>query len=105
MTSRKRYAKLTNGEDDMENPTNELYYAPENDGRFDANALYAALDEHRRYRGITWQQVAEEMGISPSTIMFMDSEVRLDVDEILAMVRWLGRHVESFTRGRTKIHF
>jgi transcriptional regulator with XRE-family HTH domain len=89
----------------MENPVSELYYAPQNDGKFDANALYVALDEHRRYRGITWQQVAEEMGISPSTIMFMFSEVRLDVDEILAMVRWLGRHVESFTRGRTKIHF
>jgi hypothetical protein len=37
--------------------------------------------------------------------MLMDSEVRLDVDEVLAMVRWLGRHVESFTRGITKVHF
>ena len=88
----------------MENPENEIYYGTKNDGKFDANALFDALDEHRRYRGITWQQVAKEMGISPSTIMFMDREVRLDVDEILAMVRWLGQHVESFTRGRTKVH-
>ena len=87
----------------MEN-ANELYYDPKNDGKFDPNALYQALDEHRRYRGITWQQVAEEMGVSHSTIMLLESEVGLGVDEVLAMVRWLGRHVESFTRGKTKIH-
>jgi DNA-binding XRE family transcriptional regulator len=88
----------------MENSKNELYYAPQNDGKFDPNALYAATDEYRRYRGITWQEVANEIGIGPSTIMSIDREVKLDIYEILAMVRWLGRHVESFTRGRTKMH-
>jgi len=37
----------------IENTMNVSYCDPKNDERFDPNALYAALDEHRRYPEIT----------------------------------------------------
>jgi len=68
-------------------------------GRFDAQALYQVLDTQRASRGMTWRQVAEEVGVSASTLTRTKQGGRLEVDGMLAMVRWLGRTVESFTRG------
>jgi DNA-binding phage protein len=68
-------------------------------GRFDAQALYAALDAQRCERGMSWRQVALEAGVSASTLTRTKQGGRLEVDGMLAMVRWLGRTVESFTRG------
>ena len=71
----------------------------EDRGRFDARALYAALDSQRCLRGMSWRQVALEVGVSTSTLTRTKQGGRLEVDGMLAMVRWLGRTVESFTRG------
>jgi DNA-binding phage protein len=83
----------------------EFLYKPEtvtsspndNSWRFDARALYAALDAERRARGMSWQQVAEETGVSATTLTRTKQGGRLEVDGTLAMVRWLGRTMESFT--------
>ncbi len=40
-------------------------------GQFDAEAFYAALDSQRQSRRMTWKQVAEESGISASTLTRM----------------------------------
>ncbi|MBZ5633196.1 MAG: hypothetical protein LAO55_08705 [Acidobacteriia bacterium] len=69
------------------------------EGRFDAQALYDALDSQRSARGMSWRQVALEVGVSVSTLTRTKQGGRLEVDGMLAMVRWLGRTVESFTRG------
>jgi len=66
--------------------------------RFDAKALYAALDEQRRARGLTWADVARETGVAASTLKRTQDGGRLELDGALAMVTWLGRTVESFTR-------
>ncbi len=71
-------------------------------GRFDARALYIALDAQRRTRGMSWRQVASETGVSASTLTRTKLGGRLEVDGMLAMVRWLGRTVESFTRAATR---
>ena len=70
-------------------------------GRFDSQALYAALDAQRRSRSMSWRQVALEVGVSVATLTRTRQGGRLEVDGMLAMVRWLGRTVESFTRGAT----
>jgi len=70
-----------------------------NAGRFDGEALYAALDSQRCSRGMSWRQVALEVGVSVSTLTHTKQGGRLEVDGMLAMVRWLGRTVESFTRA------
>ena len=66
--------------------------------RFDAKALYEALDAQRVARGLSWKQVAEETGVSVATLTRTRLGGRLEVDGTLAMVTWLDRTIESFTR-------
>jgi len=72
---------------------------PESPGRFNAVALYDALDALRRSRGLSWSQVAKEVGVSVSTLTRTKLGGRMEVDGMLAMVRWVGRTAESFTLG------
>ena len=66
--------------------------------RFDSQALYEALDAQRQRRGITWKQVALEIGVAEATIKRARQGGRMEVDGMLAMVYWLGVPVETFTR-------
>jgi hypothetical protein len=68
-------------------------------GRFNAQALFAALDAQRVRLEMTWKQVAVETGVSVSTLTGTKRGGRLEVDGTLAMVRWLGRTIESFVDG------
>ncbi len=64
--------------------------------RFDAAALYDALNARREALAMTWTQVAAATGVSVSTLRGTQRGGRLEVDGVLAMVGWLGRSVESF---------
>lgn len=64
--------------------------------RFDAVALYRALDAKRTARGLTWAQVAAETGVSVTTLRGTQRGGRLEVDGMLAMVAWVGLPVEAF---------
>jgi hypothetical protein len=66
--------------------------------RFDARALYVALDQQRLAREMSWEQVAAAIGVSAATIARTRDGGRLEVDGMLAMVSWLGVPVETFTR-------
>ena len=68
--------------------------------RFDAQALYQALDARRVERGLTWKQVAAEIGVAEGTIKRTREGGRMEVDGMLAMVNWLGVPVETFCRNR-----
>jgi transcriptional regulator with XRE-family HTH domain len=70
--------------------------------RFDARALYSALDKQRETRGLTWAQVARAIGVSTSTITRTKSGGRLEVDGMLAMIGWLDRPVEDFVRRTSR---
>ena len=61
-------------------------------------AWYQALDRQRRERGRSWRQVAAEIGVSATTVSRTRAGTRLEVDGMLALVRWLGVPVETFTR-------
>jgi len=62
----------------------------------DASRLYAALDETRRSRGLQWRQVAQEAGISASTLTRMAQGKRPDVDGLAALVKWSGLDANAF---------
>ena len=70
--------------------------------RFDSKQLYEALNEKKTVLGISWQQMADEIGVSASTLTYTKKGGRMEVDGMLAMVRWLGRSVESFTKTTNK---
>lgn len=80
-------------------PDKMVAMADKSAGRFNAAALYAALDARRRERGMSWAEVAREIGVSASTLTRTRLGGRMEVDGMLAMVRWLGRTAESFTFG------
>ena len=75
-----------------------LILAPTTMPRFDSRALYHALDKQRTERGMTWEQVAREIGVASSTIRRTARGGRMEVDGMLAMVRWLNVPVETFVR-------
>ncbi|MEM7077351.1 MAG: helix-turn-helix domain-containing protein [Pseudomonadota bacterium] len=66
--------------------------------RFDARALYLALDERRKTYGMTWKEVAAQTGVSAATIARTRHGGRMEVDGMLALVGWLDVPVETFVR-------
>lgn len=66
--------------------------------RFDARALFDAIDKQRTARSMTWQQVADAIGVNATTIRRTKEGGRLEVDGMLAMVGWLDSPVERFVR-------
>jgi hypothetical protein len=66
--------------------------------RFDAAALFAALEVACQERGVSWSQLASETGVSIATIKRARAGGRMEVDGVLALTGWLGRKVEEFTR-------
>jgi transcriptional regulator with XRE-family HTH domain len=59
--------------------------------------LYAALDGARRERGLSWRQLAMEVGCSPSTMTRMANGHRPDVDAFVALTGWLRMPAERFS--------
>lgn len=65
----------------------------------DVPRLYAALDQVREQRGLSWRQVAAQLGISPSTFSRMSEGMKPSADAFVALASWLGRPAETFTVG------
>ena len=66
---------------------------------FDGDAFYAALDGERQARQCTWRRVAEESGISASTLTRIAQGKRPDVDSLAALSVWSGLDVNRFVRS------
>jgi transcriptional regulator with XRE-family HTH domain len=69
-------------------------------GWFDAGAFYEALDSVRQARELNWKQVAEESGISASTLTRMAQGKRPDVDGLAALVTWSGLATDDYVRSQ-----
>lgn len=66
------------------------------EGRMDARRLYDALDAQRGARGLSWRQLAEQAGVSPSLLSRMGNGQRPDLDGFIALVQWLNAPAEEF---------
>jgi transcriptional regulator with XRE-family HTH domain len=64
----------------------------------DVKSLHAALDAARVERGLSWRQLAKEIGISASTISRMANGLKPDVTAFAAMTTWLRMPAETFYR-------
>lgn len=78
--------------------SSEVREAPAREGAFDSDAFFSALDGVRIARGKNWKQLANEAGISPSTLTRMAQGKRPDVDSLAALGRWSGLTIDSFVR-------
>ena len=66
--------------------------------RFDARALYDAMETQRAALWMSGGEVAVGIGVSEATIRRTRSGGRMEVDGMLAMVGRLGVPVERFVR-------
>lgn len=62
----------------------------------DVRALHAALDAARGEKGLSWRQLAKEIGVSASTISRMANGLKPDVTAFAAMTTWLRMPAEAF---------
>ncbi len=67
-------------------------------GSFDAEAFYAALNQTRETRKLNWKQVADQAGVSASTLTRMSQGKRPDVDGLAALTAWSGLLVDDYVR-------
>jgi transcriptional regulator with XRE-family HTH domain len=64
--------------------------------KIDVRGLYAALDAERTARGLSWRQLAKEIGVSPSLLSRLSNDQRPDADGFATLVRWLNMPAEEF---------
>ncbi|MEK6312321.1 MAG: helix-turn-helix domain-containing protein [Curtobacterium sp.] len=67
--------------------------------RVDVRALHSALNKAREGRGLSWRQLAKDVGVSASTISRMANGLKPDVTAFAAMTRWLKMPAEAFYVG------
>lgn len=65
----------------------------------DVRLLHSALDKARESQGLSWRQLAKEIGVSASTISRMANNLKPDVTAFAAMTTWLKMPAESFYVG------
>src|SRR5262245_33408786 len=67
-------------------------------GDFDVLALWKAVDEQRRERGMSWHGVTQALGwMAQDTIARMGERGTATCNHVLPMIQWVGRTPESFT--------
>jgi hypothetical protein len=67
--------------------------------RFDTGKLYSNLDARRIEKGMTWKQVAEEIGgFTAAMLTRLSKGGRIGFPQVMRVTRWLGRPAADFTR-------
>jgi len=68
--------------------------------RFDVPSIYARLDARRTACGLTWDQVAAEIGglYSAASLRNMRNQQRTAFPHVMRLARWLGCPAAAFTR-------
>lgn len=72
---------------------------------FRGGAFYQALDNARASRQLNWKQVAEQSGVSASTLTRMAQGKRPDVDSLTALIRWAGLSADTFVREPSEMAY
>jgi transcriptional regulator with XRE-family HTH domain len=66
---------------------------------FDADGFTAALDSTRQARKFSWRKVADEAGVSASTLTRLSQGKRPDVDSLGALAYWAGLNIGNYYVG------
>lgn len=65
---------------------------------FDGDKFIKTLDAARQARSLTWRKVADQAGVSASTLTRLSQGKRPDVDSLGALAHWAGVHTDAFFR-------
>ena len=63
---------------------------------FDLDGFHAALNAQRAAKGLTWKDVADQSGVSASTLTRMSQGRRPDVDGLALLLAWSGLDALQF---------
>lgn len=63
---------------------------------FDLAGFHAALDAQRTAKGLAWKDVADQSGVSASTLTRMSQGKRPDVDGLALLLAWSGLDAADF---------
>ena len=63
---------------------------------FDLGSFHAALNAQRAAKGLTWKDVADQSGVSASTLTRMSQGRRPDVDGLALLLAWSGLDALQF---------
>lgn len=66
--------------------------------QFDGDKFIKTLDSTRQARSLTWRKVADEAGVSASTLTRLSQGKRPDVDSLGALAHWAGVETDTFYR-------
>ncbi len=66
--------------------------------RWDSAALHRAVDERRTARGMSWRQVAGEVGCGPSALTALARGGRVHFPLVMRIVGWVDRPAAAFIR-------
>lgn len=66
---------------------------------FDLQGLFRAVDGERQRQGLTWADLARQVGVAASTIRRFGEADDAEADGVLALIRWLGVTPEDYVRG------
>jgi hypothetical protein len=64
--------------------------------RWDLNQLYTALNEQRRERGLTWSELAHELGCKPSRLTNLRTARIADMELTMRVTQWLEKPAATF---------
>jgi transcriptional regulator with XRE-family HTH domain len=71
--------------------------------QFDGACFYATLDAVREERKLTWRKVAEQSGVSASTLTRLSQGKRPDVDSLASLCSWAALSADEFMRDATQL--
>jgi len=71
---------------------------------FERAVFYACIDKQRQQRDLSWVALAKTTRVSPPTIKRFATGDAIEVDEVLALLRWLGRPLEDFSRSNQHLN-
>lgn len=75
---------------------------PSDDKGFDGEAFYRALEATVASRSKNWKQVADETGVSASTLTRMGKGSRPDAGSLAAISAWAGLNPSDFVHAPYK---
>lgn len=64
--------------------------------RWDLSELHAALNDERRDRGLTWAELAGELGCTPARLTNLKAAKLADLALVMTITQWLGRPATEF---------
>jgi hypothetical protein len=69
---------------------------PDSRLRWDLEQLYTALNDERQQHRLTWTELAQEIGCTPSRLTNLRTARIADLELVMRVTQWLGQPAAAF---------